>query len=148
MPVYEGQTLASRLQRGTLGLREACETFVPIARSLEALHRAGLRHQDLKPDNIFLAEFAGRIHPIILDLGVAAECTSQFVAGTILFAAPEQTLALTGGQDELPLPEREDGHLRAGGNVAAFAFARGHGVLPRCERRNPGGDGSRPAAAS
>lgn len=108
MPVYEGQTLASRLQRGTLGLREACEIFVPIARSLEALHRAGLRHQDLKPDNIFLAEFAGRIHPIILDLGVAAERNSQFVAGTILFAAPEQTLALTGAQDELPLDEKMD----------------------------------------
>ncbi|MFW5739596.1 MAG: serine/threonine-protein kinase [Myxococcota bacterium] len=108
MPVYEGETLATRLQRGTLSLREAYETFLPIARSLAALHRAGLRHQDLKPDNIFLAEFAGRIHPIILDLGVAAERTSQFVAGTILFAAPEQTLALTGVADDLPLNEKMD----------------------------------------
>lgn len=106
MPVYEGETLGVRLQRGTLSLREAYEIFVPIARSLEALHRAGLRHQDLKPDNIFLATFGGRIHPIILDLGVAAERASSFVAGTILFAAPEQTIALTGG--EVPLNEKMD----------------------------------------
>ena len=108
MPVYEGETLASRLQRGTLSLREAHEIFVPIARSLDALHRAGLRHQDLKPDNIYLAQFGGRIHPIILDLGVAAERNSQFVAGTILFASPEQTIALTGAAEDLPLNEKMD----------------------------------------
>ncbi len=108
MPVYEGETLAKRLQRGTLSLREAHDIFVPIARSLEALHRAGLRHQDLKPDNVFLAQFGGRIHPIILDLGVAAERTAKFVAGTILFAAPEQTMALTGTAEDLPLDEKMD----------------------------------------
>ncbi|PIE05624.1 MAG: hypothetical protein CSA75_03775, partial [Sorangium cellulosum] len=107
MPVYEGETLAARLSRGTLSLREANEVFVPIARSLAALHLAGLRHQDLKPDNIFLAQFAGRIHPIILDLGVAAERNSPFVAGTILFAAPEQTIALR-GEGEMPLDEKMD----------------------------------------
>ena len=108
MPVYDGETLSARLRRGTLSLSEAHEVFVPIARSLEALHRAGLRHQDLKPDNVFLAHFGGRIHPIILDLGVAAERTSKFVAGTILFAAPEQTALLTGNQIDTPLNEKMD----------------------------------------
>jgi serine/threonine protein kinase len=108
MPVYEGETLAKRLQQGSLSLKEANEIFVPIARSLDALHRAGLRHQDLKPDNIFLAQFGGRIHPIILDLGVAAERSSKFVAGTILFAAPEQTIALTGSEEDVPLDEKMD----------------------------------------
>ncbi|HNS99580.1 MAG TPA: protein kinase [Polyangiaceae bacterium] len=108
MPVYEGETLAKRLQRGTLSLKEAHEIFVPIARSLDALHRSGLRHQDLKPDNVFLAQFGGRIHPIILDLGVAAERTSKFVAGTILFASPEQTLALTHSEEDVPLSEKMD----------------------------------------
>ena len=108
MPVYEGETLAARLSRGTLSLRDAYEIFVPIARGIEALHRAGLRHQDLKPDNIYLAQFAGRLHPIILDLGVAAERTSSFVAGTILFASPEQTQALTGTVEDLPLNEKMD----------------------------------------
>ena len=108
MPVYEGQTLDDRLNRRTLTLKEAYEIFVPIARGVAALHAYGLRHQDLKPENIFLAEFAGRLHPIILDLGVAAECSSSFVAGTILFAAPEQIASLTSSDDRPPLSEKID----------------------------------------
>jgi len=108
MPVFEGETLADRLRRSTLSLVEAHEVFVPIARSLEALHRAGLRHQDLKPDNVFLAQFGGRVHPIILDLGVAAERASKFVAGTIIFASPEQTIVLTGSTEDVPLSEKMD----------------------------------------
>src|SRR5688572_2610207 len=45
MPLYQGETLAERLERSTLTLREAHEIFVPIARGLEALHERGLRHQ-------------------------------------------------------------------------------------------------------
>jgi len=48
MPVYEGETLGSRLERDPLSLDEAYEIFLPIARALEALHKAGLRHQDIK----------------------------------------------------------------------------------------------------
>ena len=96
MPVYRGETLAERLERGTLSPRQAHDVFVPIARGLEALHDAGLRHQDVKPENIFLAVFGGRVHPILLDLGVAAEVDATFVAGTALYAAPEQVAVLSG----------------------------------------------------
>src|SRR5262245_5114674 len=71
MPLYNGETLADRLKRGPLGLREAYEIFLPIARGVAALHTRGLRHQDIKPENIYLAEFAGQLHPVVLDLGVA-----------------------------------------------------------------------------
>jgi serine/threonine protein kinase len=98
MPVYQGETLAERLERRPLGLREAYDIFLPIARGLEALHSAGLRHQDVKPENIYLAVFGGRVHPIILDLGVAAEKDATFVAGTALYAAPEQVAALSGAE--------------------------------------------------
>jgi serine/threonine protein kinase len=95
MPVYEGETLAARLERGTLSLVEAHGIFVPIAQGLEALHRAGLRHQDVKPENLFLARFGATVHPVLLDLGVATERDGTFVAGTALFAAPEQLAALS-----------------------------------------------------
>ncbi len=109
MPVYQGETLASRLLRGPLSLREAHDIFRPIAHGLEALHAAGLRHQDVKPDNIFLATFAGRMHPILLDLGVAAEKDATFVAGTALYAAPEQVAVLSGAYPGLiPLNEKMD----------------------------------------
>ena len=63
MPVYEGETLGDRLERAPLSLEDAHEIFLPIARALDALHKAGLRHQDIKPENIFLATFAGRLAP-------------------------------------------------------------------------------------
>lgn len=91
MPYYTGQTLSARLgPEGTLSLREAHEFFVPIAAAVAALHAAGLRHQDIKPDNLFMATFGKRTHPILLDLGVATAKNSAFVAGTPLYAAPEQ----------------------------------------------------------
>ncbi len=108
MPVYAGETLEQRLERGTLSLREAYDIFLPIARAVEALHQAGLRHQDIKPDNIFLAQFAGRLHPVLLDLGVAAEKDAGFIAGTALFAAPEQLLAIIGVPGAIPLTEKMD----------------------------------------
>jgi eukaryotic-like serine/threonine-protein kinase len=108
MPLYQGETLAERLDRSTLTLREAYEIFVPIARGLEALHERGLRHQDVKPENIFLAEFSGRLHPVLLDLGVAVESSSAFVAGTALYAAPEQLIALGGMDGKALLSEKMD----------------------------------------
>ena len=107
MPVYDGETLADRIARGPLGLDEAHAVFAPIARALEALHKAGLRHQDVKPDNLFLARFAGRLHPVLLDLGVAAPIGASFVAGTLLYAAPEQIRALD-GEPGHPLCEKLD----------------------------------------
>jgi eukaryotic-like serine/threonine-protein kinase len=109
MPVYKGETLAERLLRGPLDLREAHDIFRPIAHGLEALHAAGLRHQDVKPENIYLAVFAGRVHPILLDLGVAAEKDATFVAGTALYAAPEQVAVLGGAYPGvIPLSEKMD----------------------------------------
>ena len=109
MPVYKGETLAERLLRGPLDLREAHDIFRPIAHGLEALHAAGLRHQDVKPENIYLAVFAGRVHPILLDLGVAAEKDATFVAGTALYAAPEQVAVLSGAYPGIiPLSEKMD----------------------------------------
>jgi serine/threonine protein kinase len=113
MPVYEGETLADRLRRGPLSFREAHEIFLPIARALHALHSAGMRHQDIKPENIFLAAFVGHLHPILLDLGVAAEREATFVAGTILYASPEQLAAFSKTAEPLPLSEKMDTYCLA-----------------------------------
>lgn len=109
MPVYEGQTLQERLeQKGPMSLREAYDVFRAIAYGLEALHDAGLRHQDIKPENIYLAVFGRRIHPVLLDLGVAAEKEASFIAGTALYASPEQIFALDASPVKPPLTEKMD----------------------------------------
>lgn len=113
MPLYDGETLAERLDRGPLSLRQAYELFLPIAHGVEALHDNGLRHQDIKPENIFLAAFGDRRHPVLLDLGVAVECNATFVAGTALYGAPEQIVALGGLAGHAALSEKMDTYCLA-----------------------------------
>ncbi|MGB5813415.1 MAG: protein kinase [Polyangiales bacterium] len=93
MPWYDGETLQSRLQREPLSRAEALSIFQPLARALAAMHAAGVRHQDVKPDNIFLARIPGfsgeEVTPVLLDLGVAATEAEMVVAGTPTYFAPE-----------------------------------------------------------
>lgn len=93
MPWYNGETLESRLQRGPLSREEALAIFQPLSRGLAAVHAAGIRHQDVKPDNVFLAEIPGEgsdaILPVLIDLGVAATEAEMLVAGTPTYFAPE-----------------------------------------------------------
>jgi hypothetical protein len=134
MPLYEGETLEERLERGPLSLREAYDIFVPIARGVQALHSRELRHQDIKPENIFLAEFAGRPHPVLLDLGVAVERNAAFVAGTALYAAPEQLAALGGVPGDGTLGARMDTYCLATTLLVALVG----------EENFPGGDARTP----
>jgi hypothetical protein len=50
MECIEGETLASRLQRGPLQLREALKYGSEIADALDKAHRCGVVHRDLKPE--------------------------------------------------------------------------------------------------
>ena len=96
MPWYEGESLESRMERGPLTRAQAKRIFVPLARALATMHAAGVRHQDVKPDNIFLAKLKGfgledeeRVLPVLLDLGVAATDAELILAGTPTYFAPE-----------------------------------------------------------
>lgn len=98
MPWYDGETLESRLNRAPLSRDEALKIFTPLAHALEAMHGAGIRHQDVKPDNIFLVELAHgsaldgegpEVLPVLIDLGVAATEAERLVAGTPTYFAPE-----------------------------------------------------------
>jgi eukaryotic-like serine/threonine-protein kinase len=96
MPWYEGETLEKRLRRAPLTRPQARRIFEPLARALATMHEAGIRHQDVKPDNIFLARIRGfgrdgedELLPVLIDLGVAAKEAEMVVAGTPNYFAPE-----------------------------------------------------------
>lgn len=112
MPWYEGETLSERIDRGPLTRAEALEIFKPLAEALDAMHAAGVRHQDVKPDNIFLARLPGfnkdRALPILLDLGVAAKEAEMVVAGTPSYFAPEVAAQFTKREPRPPLTPRAD----------------------------------------
>ena len=115
MPLYRGSDLAASLKaKGSLSLSRAHAVFARIVGGVCEMHRLGLRHQDIKPDNIYLATMAGvaEHHPVLLDLGGAArEDASHPLVATFPFAAPEQTDALIGGllgDEHPPLTEKVD----------------------------------------
>src|SRR5262249_28742639 len=47
----DGITLRRRLSRGRMSVMEAVETAIQITSALEAAHRAGIVHRDVKPEN-------------------------------------------------------------------------------------------------
>src|SRR5687767_11235719 len=57
MELLDGESLASRIARGPLGVAEAIQIELPVLAALDALHRRGIVHRDLKPSNIFLTSF-------------------------------------------------------------------------------------------
>jgi serine/threonine protein phosphatase PrpC len=68
MPLYQGELLETRLsRRPSMGLEEGRNIAVKLARAAAALHRAGIIHRDIKPDNVML-EGEGSLK--LLDLGV------------------------------------------------------------------------------
>lgn len=74
MDLLEGEDLARRLHRsGPMSVREVIDVLGPVCDALASAHRAGVIHRDLKPSNIFLAVREGRLHPMLLDFGVATD---------------------------------------------------------------------------
>jgi serine/threonine protein phosphatase PrpC len=92
MPLYLGELLETRLaRRPALGLEEGRNIAVKLARGAAALHRAGIIHRDIKPDNVML-EGGGSLK--LLDLGVARvpgleDLPPKDVPGTFAYMAPE-----------------------------------------------------------
>src|SRR3981189_3503178 len=54
MECVEGETLASRLEKGPLPLDQVLKYGAQIADALDKAHRSGVVHRDLKPANIIL----------------------------------------------------------------------------------------------
>jgi eukaryotic-like serine/threonine-protein kinase len=112
MPLYRGETLATRLSRGELlSRREARDVFEALAEALATLHGAGVRHQDIKPDNIFLAQLdpdAERRLPVLIDLGLAVKDAELVLAGTPTYLAPEVAARFAGVPDPAPIGPKAD----------------------------------------
>jgi hypothetical protein len=92
MPLYQGELLETRLtRRPALGLEEGRNIAIKLARGAAALHRTGIIHRDIKPDNVILE---GGESLKLLDLGVVRipgleDFPPENIPGTAAYMAPE-----------------------------------------------------------
>ena len=103
----EGQNLAQLLkQRGTLAPRHAVRIAIQALAGLEAIHRAGIVHRDISPENLMITHAGeGDEFVKIIDLGVAKAAesdvamtqTGMFV-GKFRYASPEHLGFLPPGE--------------------------------------------------
>jgi len=98
MELVDGPSLTEVLGRGPLAARQAMDVVAQTAAGLDAAHRAGLVHRDIKPGNLLLAP-DGQVK--ITDFGIshAAGSAPITVSGTLLgtpaYLAPERVAGET-----------------------------------------------------
>jgi hypothetical protein len=92
MPFYDGETLEQRLRRTPkIGLVEGASIATRLARAIATLHRSGVIHRDVKPDNVILLRDGGLR---LVDLGVCRaphlnDFPDKHIPGTPSYMAPE-----------------------------------------------------------
>src|SRR4029077_197851 len=111
LELVEGVTLADRLAKGPLPVRDALTIAAQIAAALEAAHEKGIVHRDLKPANIKLRR-DGTVK--VLDFGLA-KAVGPKASGPDLSQSP--TITSGGTKDGVILgtaaymsPEQAQGH--------------------------------------
>jgi serine/threonine protein kinase/tetratricopeptide (TPR) repeat protein len=110
LELVDGPTIADRLARGSLPVKEAVAVATQVADALEAAHERGIIHRDLKPANIKVTP-DGRVK--VLDFGLAklaaakgdgashaptltqGETREGSLLGTAAYMSPEQARGQT-----------------------------------------------------
>ena len=83
----EGESLAQRLAKGPLPVKDVLRIGGEIADALDKAHRAGIVHRDLKPGNVMLTKAGAKL----LDFGLAKPQAGLLAASATHAAVTQST---------------------------------------------------------
>jgi tRNA A-37 threonylcarbamoyl transferase component Bud32 len=82
MELLEGRTLSQLIhERGRMAAERALAYLEPVCAALEAAHRAGIVHRDLKASNVMVVDDGERPQVKLLDFGIAKVIEPQGAGG-------------------------------------------------------------------
>jgi serine/threonine protein kinase len=93
MRYMPGGSLADRMEKGPLSLKEIAAVFERLAAALDAAHKTGLVHRDLKPANVLFDQWG---EAYLSDFGIVKIAESRSmgtgtgIIGTPAYMSPEQ----------------------------------------------------------
>src|SRR5687768_10712286 len=103
LELLTGETLAPRMERGGISMRDVLDIATQLLDALAAAHARAIVHRDIKPENVFLIHDArsGRVRVKLLDFGVAKHLIKHggpsswdsmdgMIIGTPHYMSPEQ----------------------------------------------------------
>jgi serine/threonine-protein kinase len=113
MPVAEGESLRSRLEREkTLSVGDAVRLASEVAAALDYAHRQDIVHRDIKPENILLHEG----HALITDFGIGKALSTAATGATLT------QLGLAVGTPAYMSPEQAGGEPQLDGRSDLFSL--------------------------
>jgi len=116
MQFIEGRTLADIIrERGRFDTREARRIVADLSAALDATHRAGLIHRDVKTANVMIANGDGRA--ILMDFGLARTEREDITDSSIT-----QTGAIVGSPVYMAPEQLQDTVLTPATDVYAFGI--------------------------
>ena len=99
LELLQGESLASKLRFGPLGVDEAVSIARQTGSALKAAHALGIVHRDLKPDNVFLVATPMGTMVKVLDFGISkvrdsttVQTQEAVLLGTPQYMSPEQAI--------------------------------------------------------